>query len=162
MKKHGMLTFFCGKMGAGKSTKARALAQAENTVLISEDAWLAALYPVQIKTPKDYKTYAELLKPPLKELAQSCLQAGVDVVMDFPANTRDQRKWLKSIADDVSAPHQLYVLDVDDETCLTRIAVRAQAEPHRAQTDTREVFYAMKPYFTFPEDDEGVNVFSEG
>ena len=156
-----MLTFFCGKMGAGKSTKASALAQAENTVLISEDEWLAALYPGQIKAPKDYRTYAELLKPPLKELAQSCLQAGVDVVMDFPANTRDQRQWLKSIADEVSAPLQLYVLDVDDETCLARIAARAEAEPLRAQTDTREMFYAMKPYFTLPEDNEGMNVIIE-
>ena len=82
--------------------------------------------------------------------------------MDFPANTRDQRQWLKSIADEVSASHQVDVLDVDDETCLARIAARAKAEPLRAQTDTREMFYAMKPYFTLPDDDEGVNVFCEG
>lgn len=45
----GTLIFFCGKMGAGKSTLSRQLAEAENCILISEDAWLAALYPDEIK-----------------------------------------------------------------------------------------------------------------
>ena len=33
----GTLTFFCGKMGSGKSTKAREIAQKNNAVLLSED-----------------------------------------------------------------------------------------------------------------------------
>lgn len=33
----GILTFFCGKMGAGKSTQSRKLAQEINAVLLSED-----------------------------------------------------------------------------------------------------------------------------
>ena len=38
------LHFFCGKIAAGKSTLAAKLAEQEGTVLIAEDAWLAALY----------------------------------------------------------------------------------------------------------------------
>lgn len=157
-RKKGTLIFFCGKMGAGKSTKARALAEAQNLILIAEDEWLAALYPNQINSPQDYKTYADRLKEPIKSMVQSCLNAGLDVVMDFPANTPGQRQWLKSVADDISAPHQLYVLDRDDETCLQHIAARALAEPARADTDTPEMFYAMKPYFSLPQDDEGLTV----
>ena len=37
-------------MGAGKSTKSKEIAQRKNAVLLSEDEWLAALYPHQIKT----------------------------------------------------------------------------------------------------------------
>lgn len=36
----GVLTFFCGKMGAGKSTKAIEIAEEDNAVLFSEDEWL--------------------------------------------------------------------------------------------------------------------------
>ena len=104
MSKTGTLIFFCGKMGAGKSTKARALAQAQNLILLAEDEWLAALYPGQINSPLDYKTCTDRLKAPIKSMVQSCLSVGLDVVMDFPANTRGQRQWLKSVADDVSAP----------------------------------------------------------
>jgi predicted kinase len=44
----------CGKIGAGKSTLTRQLAQEPATVLISEDAWLAALYPGEIRELPDY------------------------------------------------------------------------------------------------------------
>ena len=33
----GRLTFFCGKMGAGKSTQANIMAKEKNAVLLSED-----------------------------------------------------------------------------------------------------------------------------
>jgi shikimate kinase len=35
-------TFFCGKMGAGKTTLSRSIARERKAVLISEDEWLAA------------------------------------------------------------------------------------------------------------------------
>lgn len=46
----GSLLLFCGKMGAGKSTEAKKIALERNAVLISEDDWLATLYPDQIKS----------------------------------------------------------------------------------------------------------------
>ncbi|MGP4845258.1 AAA family ATPase [Marinobacter sp. 1Y8] len=83
----GTLTFFCGKMGAGKSTKASEIAQKSNAVLLSEDEWLASLYPNKISSLNDYIEYSNLLKPQIKKLVQSMLSAGTNVVMDFPANT---------------------------------------------------------------------------
>jgi len=41
----GKLIFFCGKMGAGKSTKSKEFASESNAVLLSEDEWLSILYP---------------------------------------------------------------------------------------------------------------------
>jgi len=54
MTNKGRLTFFCGKMGAGKSTLARRLADQSNSLLLSEDQWLAALYPDSIHSLNDY------------------------------------------------------------------------------------------------------------
>jgi len=56
----GTLTFFCGKMGAGKSTKASEIAQKSNAVLLSEDEWLASLYPNKISSLNDYIEYSNL------------------------------------------------------------------------------------------------------
>ena len=72
----GVLIFFCGKMGAGKSTRSREYAQERNAVLLSEDEWLAAIYPDSIKTLSDYVTYSGRLKPQIKKLVQSMLLTG--------------------------------------------------------------------------------------
>ena len=59
MDTKGTLIFFCGKMGAGKTTLSLQPAQELNAVLISEDDWLASLYPNEIK---DFNEYLHLEK----------------------------------------------------------------------------------------------------
>jgi len=46
------LFFFCGKKGAGKSTKSKIVAAENNAVLISVDDWLSAHSPSQIAKPQ--------------------------------------------------------------------------------------------------------------
>lgn len=154
----GKLTFFCGKMGAGKSTRSRVTAQSEGAVLLSEDAWLAALYPEEIATLAHYVERANRLKPPIEALVHSLLQAGTSVVMDFPANTLQQRAWLRGLYTEVSAPHELIYLDASDALCLARIAQRRVVAPERAATDTPEMFAAVTHHFVPPQPDEGFNV----
>jgi predicted kinase len=45
MHQKGILIFFCGKMGSGKSTKSQEIAKEMGAILLSEDEWLAAIYP---------------------------------------------------------------------------------------------------------------------
>jgi len=73
-------------VGAGKSTLSTQLAQAPSTVLIREDAWLAALYPAEIRSIADYPHRAALLRSVLAPHLQALLRAGVSVVLDFPFN----------------------------------------------------------------------------
>lgn len=154
----GTLTFFCGKMGAGKSTKASKVAHASQAVVISEDEWLASLYPNKISSLSDYIEYSGLLKPQIKKLVQSILSAGTNVVMDFPANTVSQREWFRSIFSEIHAPHNLMLIDVPNEVCLGQIAKRRQEQPDRAATDTPEMFEKVTQYFTAPSSDEGFNI----
>lgn len=154
----GVLTFFCGKMGAGKSTKSREIAQALNAVLLSEDAWLESLYPNKITSLEDYIHYCGLLKPQMKTLVQAILSAGTDVVMDFPANTAAQREWFKSIFTQIQAPHSLIYIDVPNAVCLEHIGKRRVEQPSRAATDTVTMFEQVTKHFTAPAPSEGFNI----
>jgi predicted kinase len=153
----GVLTFFCGKMGAGKTTKSREISQERNAVLLSEDEWLSSLYPNRIKTLADYIEYSGLLKPQMKRLVQSILASGANVVMDFPANTIQQREWFKAIFSEIQAPHELVYIDQSNEICLEQIAKRRVEQPERAATDTEEIFVLVTKYFVAPTSDEGFN-----
>ncbi|QIL89086.1 AAA family ATPase [Microbulbifer sp. SH-1] len=153
----GVLTFFCGKMGAGKTTKSLEVSHKRNAVLLSEDEWLASVYPHSIKTLEDYVKYAGLLKPQMKKLTQSILATGTNVVMDFPANTILQREWFKSIFSEIQAPHEMIYIDQPNEICLGQIAKRRIEQPERAATDTEEMFELVTKYFVAPTPDEGFN-----
>jgi len=144
----GTLIFFCGKMGAGKSTKAKEVSTEKNAVLLSEDEWLSTLYPEQIRSFNDYIKFSALLRPLIRSHVQNILLTGTNVVLDFQANT------LKQIATDINASHQLIYLDVDDKTCIEQIAKRRMEHPKRAAFDTKEMFHHVTQYFEVPTESE--------
>ncbi len=160
-KTKGTLIFICGKMGAGKSTKSKKLARDRNGVLLSEDEWLTSLYPGLIASFDDYLKYSALLNPLLKEHVKRILEAGTNVVMDFPANTISQREWFKEIASESKTQHELLYLDVSDEVCLRQILERRTKQPERASFDTESMFYEVTKYFEAPSKNEGLNILIE-
>lgn len=149
----GELIFFCGKMGAGKSMLAKQKAEEKDAVLISEDDLLAKLYAGKVKSVRDYKHYSDILKPVVCDMSQQILSKGVSVVLDFPANTENQRQWLRSLSDKLTAEHICYFVDRTDEICIKQLLQRGNPN-----TDTVEMFHAMTKYFTEPSDDEHINV----
>ncbi|BAZ40738.1 shikimate kinase [Calothrix sp. NIES-4101] len=155
MNYQGTLIFFCGKMGAGKSTLSRKISQELNAILLSEDDWLSTLYPEEIQNFDDYLKYSNRLKPLLKNHIRSILNSGVSVVMDFPANTRNQRAWFKDIFLDEGIPHRLIYLEVDDRICIEQIAKRRESNPERSHFDTEEIFHHVTSFFQPPSTDEG-------
>ncbi|WP_377890252.1 AAA family ATPase [Alkalihalobacillus sp. R86527] len=158
MKQLGTLYFFCGKMGAGKSTKSKQLAIDKHAVRLSEDEWLSSLYPNQISSFDDYIKFSAQLKPLVKKHVQNLLSVGTDVVMDFPANTPKLRKWFLDMASEVNASHQLIFLNLTNEQCLRQITQRRTEEPERAAFDTEAVFIQVTHFFEAPEASEGLNI----
>lgn len=154
----GILIFFTGKMGAGKSTYSKRLANESGAVLLSEDDWLSAIYPEEIKNFDDYIKYSSRLKPLLKEHVKRILHSGSSVIMDFPGNTKKQRAWFKEIFLEDQIPHKLIYLKAEDQLCLKRLEQRRQDIPQRAQFDSEEVFHQVTSYFQAPDDDEGFNI----
>ncbi len=145
-------------MGAGKTTEAEWMATQHQALLLSEDEWLSLLYPGKISTFDDYLEYSKRLKPLVKQHVQQALKNGIDVVMDFPANTLSQRQWFKVLYQEIAAPHKLVYLNVSDEVCLKQIKQRSKQQPHRAAFDHEAMFYQVSSYFQPPEEAEGYNL----
>jgi predicted kinase len=111
----------CGKIATAKSTLTKKLSAGPNTIALSEDYWLARLYPGEIKTVSDYVRCAARLREAIGSHIENLLRAGVSVVLDFPANTVANRDWMREIFVRAGADHLLHFLDVPDEIFKARL-----------------------------------------
>lgn len=155
------LHMLCGKIAAGKSTLSSGLAGQDRTVLIAEDDWLNALFAEEMATAADYVRCAAKLRQAMGPHVAALLNAGVSVVLDFPANTVENRAWMRDILQATSAAHQLHVLDVPDEVCLARLRARnAQGDHPFAATEAQ--FRQFSKHYVPPSPEEGFNVVLHG
>lgn len=149
------LHLMCGKIASGKSTLAKTLAVQHRAILLSEDKWLASLYPGAINSVTDYAGYSLRIRSVLGPLVVDMLESGVSVVLDFPANTIASREWLLGLAETARMAHCLHYLDVDDEECRARLHVRNRLAEHDFAASDAE-FDLITSYFRAPGTDEGL------
>ncbi|MBC5782332.1 ATP-binding protein [Ramlibacter sp. USB13] len=152
------LHLFCGKAGAGKSTLAATVAASAGAVLISEDVWLARLYGDQMHTFEVYRRCSLRLRSVVQPLAVDLLRGGRSVVLDFPANTRASRAWLRAVIDEAGAGHVLHFIDSADAVCLERIEKRNVERPEGSHHLTQEQFAYISSFFEPPGEEEGFEV----
>lgn len=88
---------------------------------------------------------------------EGLLRAGLSVVLDFPANTRSSRAWMRGIIDRSGAAHRLYYLDVPDEVCRARLRRRNAEGRHDFAASDAE-FDLVTAHFLAPQPDEGFDV----
>ncbi len=118
------LTF--GYLGAGKTTLARRLELDHSAVRFTPDEWMAALFgrdpPLAIFREKE-ATILALMEP----LWLRCLEAGVDVVLDFGFWSRAQRDEVRTLVAGVGARSVLYELSCPEPEARRRIDMRNQS-----------------------------------
>jgi len=153
----GTLHMVCGKIASGKSTLAKQLALTPRTVLISEDTWLAQLYPTELRTLSDYALLSGRIRTAMGTHIAALLKAGTSVVLDFPSNNPQTRAWARSIFEGANALHFLHYIDVPDEMCRSRLHARNQSGEHPFQT-TGAQFDEITRRFVAPSSEEGFNV----
>ena len=158
MKRETMLLFFCGKMAAGKSTLAKSLAEHHDAVLLVQDDLLATLYPGEIRSVSDYGRCCSRLKAALSPTIQSLLRNGNPVVLDFPANTRQQRAWFRELFEATQVHHELHFLDVPNELCKKQLRERSRDLPPGSPWTSEAEFDEITEYFESPTVEEGFNV----
>lgn len=149
------LHLLCGKIASGKSTLAKTLVAEHAAILLSEDTWLAQLYPGEILSIADYLRCAQRIRGVLGPLVINLLESGVNVVLDFPANTLANREWLLGLAQAAKVPHRLHYLELDDATCRARLHARnARGDHDFAATDAE--FDLITRHFCVPSEAEGL------
>jgi len=156
-----ILHLFCGKIAAGKSTLARHLAAEPRTVLISEDVWLNTLFGPEMRDLEDYVGYSARLRGAMGPHVVDLLGSGLSVVLDYPANTRSVRSWMRWIADSSGACPILHYLELPDETCKVRMR-RRNAQGGHEFAPSGEQFDLITRYFEAPEEGEGLPILVHG
>jgi predicted kinase len=158
MTSNARLIFFCGKMAAGKSTLASALAAREDAVLLVQDELLGALYPGEILDLSDFVRCSARLRTALTPVIQTLLRQGISVVLDFPGNTKAQRIWFRELFEAAGADHELHFIDAPDELCKAQLRQRSSELPAGSAWTTEAEFEAVTAYFVAPAPDENFNV----
>lgn len=158
MDTEATLYFFCGKMAAGKSTLARQIAQEKNMIILSEDELLAQLYPDEIVDVSSYIKYSRRLRAAIASHIITLLIQGLSVILDFPANTINQRKWFRELFEGANAAHCLYFIDATNDLCKRQLKERSQDQPADSAFVSEEVFEEVTSYFQPPTEDEQFNV----
>ena len=158
MSSEAKLYFMCGKMAAGKSTYAKQLARAQNAVLLVQDDFVAALFPGEIHDIPSFVKYSDRLKNALSSHICDLLSFGISVVLDFPGNTRNQRRWFRELFERANVEHELHYIDASDDLCKRQLRQRSEALPTGSAWTTDAEFDAITAYFQAPADDERFNV----
>jgi len=126
MSTSAKLIFFCGKMGAGKSTLAKDLADRENAVLLVQDDLLDTLFPGEINDIQGFGKYSSRLKNALTPHLCALLSKGISVVLDFPGNTKAQRAWFRELIERAKVEHELHFVDASDALCKSQLRDRSK------------------------------------
>ena len=129
------LYLMVGLPGAGKTTRARELANAEHALRLTPDEWHLPLFGISLTV--DGKR--DILEARLISIGMRALRLGTSVVLDFGLWGRDERAALRSLAADVGVACQVVYLPVDLQVQLARIAQRETS--------------ACGEYFPMPESD---------
>ncbi|SFK84754.1 AAA family ATPase [Shimia haliotis] len=148
------LHLLCGKPAAGKSTLCAQLVRTAGAVVISEDAWLAALFGDQMASLKDFVRCSQKVRDVAGPHVVDLLRAGVTVVLDFQANTAESRAWMLGLARQAQVQAVLHHLDVPDAVCKARLTARNASGAHPFSVSEAQ-FDKLSAHFVPPSPDEG-------
>ena len=125
---HGGVTtlhLMVGLPAAGKTTRAKHLADELGALRLTPDEWMIPLF-----ADNDAGGKRDVLEGRLVSTALQVLRLGVDVVLDFGLWGRDERYALHRLATGQGARCTTVYLPVDRQTQWARTQHRWQATPH--------------------------------
>ena len=143
-----MATLFLivGLPGAGKTERAKALADEHTALRLTPDEWMLPLFGDPQPAGR-----RDVLEGRLVWLALETLRLGTNVVLDFGLWSRDERSALRWLADSVDASCRIIYLPVDRATQMERIKDRWTRAPHETFVMTDDDIDAGRAQFEEPD-----------
>ena|SRR5438128_4444436 len=117
----------------------------------------STLFPIENETIEDFTRLSARLRAAMGPHVVDILRQDLSVVLDFPANTVNWRRWMRSLITEANVAHELHVVDVSDAICKARLRKRNESGEHQYQLDEATYDLFMN-YFVPPTPDEGFNV----
>ena len=115
----------CGKICSGKSTYAKQLQAAGQSVILSVDEIMLAVFGLYAGEKHD--EYAANVRHYLFQKSLEGIQAGVDVILDWGFWTKAGRNEAKAFYRSRNIECELHYLDISDEVWRARINHRNQS-----------------------------------
>ncbi|MDV9191732.1 ATP-binding protein [Streptomyces sp. SR27] len=124
-----MTTLFLmvGLPGAGKTTRARQLAEEYGALRLTPDDWMLPLFG-----EADADGKRDVLEGRMLWLALEAVRIGTDVVVDFGCWSRDERCAIRRLVEAEGVRFRMVYLPVDEETQRTRLAHRRAHAPEES------------------------------
>jgi len=140
------LYLVCGLPGAGKTTRAREIAEATGAVRLCPDEWLVTLGVSLV----DFE-FRVRLQTHLMGHAGELLKAGIPVVVEFGSWHRSEREAIRQLAVRAGVPSELHFVDAPVPELVRR--VRARGGPDAAVLADK-VLLEQAERFERPTEDE--------
>ncbi|MEV6103169.1 ATP-binding protein [Streptomyces sp. NPDC051940] len=138
-----------GLPGAGKTTRARQLAEEHAALRLTPDEWMIPLFGESTAGRKRAVLEGRLLR-----LALEALRLGTNVVLDFGVWSRDERSAIRWLVASVGASCHLVYLPVDPDTQRARVARRQSTTPHETFPMSEADLVAWRASFEEPDASE--------
>jgi predicted kinase len=113
-----------GLPGAGKTTLARRIADAEGILRLTPDEWMAPLFG-----DSDASGRRDILEGRMIWVAHEVLRSGSSVVLDFGCWSPEERYAIRCIAESTGARFQLRYVRIDEQERRARAAARWATAP---------------------------------
>ena len=115
-----------GLPAAGKTTRARQLAEEHSALRLTPDEWMIPLFGEPEAGDK-----RDVLEGRLIWVALEALKLGTSVVLDFGCWASEERSAIRWLAESVGASYRLEYLPVAHDVQLARIAYRQATTPQQ-------------------------------
>lgn len=143
------LFLIVGLPGAGKTTRAKKLAETHNAVRFSPDEWMGPLFG-----DADADGKRDTLEGRLVWTAMEILRAGGSVILDFGFWRRDERAALFSLAASLGADTHTVYLPIDRATQFERVTARWRDVPEQTWSISQADLDEWRDLFQEPDDAE--------
>ncbi|GAA1939547.1 AAA family ATPase [Kitasatospora viridis] len=143
-----MTTLFLmvGLPGAGKTTRARQLAEEHGALRLTPDDWMLPLFGVPEAEGK-----RDVLEGRMLWLALEAVRLGTNVVVDYGCWSRHERSAIRWLAEAEDAHFRMVYLPVNDATQRTRIAHRWATTPEETFPMTEADIMLGRAHFEEPD-----------